>query len=109
MEYEQLLFLLTSNKSTYIEIENRDKGTILVKVHVKPVDNKKGTSFRGIIPVEIINNLDENDMQICSNVITKAINGLHWKAPKKGYYKYNHMEYYLRPDWKYWYSLRDQV
>jgi hypothetical protein len=105
-EYQLILSILNSNKSTYIEIENQEKGTLLVKVYVRPTDNKRKTDFIGFVANEVVSELSEEDMGICSYVITRSINGLHWKAPKKGYFKHNHLEYYIRPDWKYWYSIR---
>jgi hypothetical protein len=105
MEYTQLLHLLSSNPKIICHIVDKEKGTILVSLFVRPENNStRKTDFVGIKNEEIYFKLTDQDREICSQIITSSLNGLHWKS-SKGYYRSNCTEYYLRPNWKYWYSL----
>lgn len=105
-EYEHLKFLLTHNDKTICHLTDQEKGTILVQVYVKPETNSvRLMDFIDIPPQEIIAKLDDKDREVCSKLVTVAINGLHWKC-SKGYCRENCTEYYIKPDWKYWYSLK---
>ena len=87
-------------------MEEKEKGSTLVRLFVRPVEtSKRKTDFIGFVPEEIYWELKNEDREVCSKVITQAINGLHWKC-SKGYCRDNCTEYYIKPDWKYWYSLR---
>lgn len=105
MEYEQLLNVISRNPAIVCIITDLEKGTILVSLYVRPTNNKRKTDFIGVVSEEVYFDLQDQDLSLCSKIITQGMNGLHWKS-SKGYVRGNHVEYYLRPDWKYWYSLK---
>ena len=106
MEYEQLLSLLNDSKTTYCKITPLEKGQLLVNVYVRPPENSnRKMDFMEMNSVEVFHELKDEDREVCSKAITHALNGLHWKCSKKGYNRENNTEYYIKPDWKYWYSL----
>ena len=106
MEYEQLLSLLNDSKTTYCKITPLEKGQLLVNVYVRPPEkSNRKMDFMEMNSVEVFHDLKDEDREVCSKVITHALNGLHWKCSKKGYNRENNTEYYIKPDWKYWYSL----
>ncbi len=105
MEYRQLLHLLSSNPKVVCFPIDKEKGTVLVSLFVRPEKNSnRKTDFIGFKNEEVYFELTDQDREICSQVITSSLNGLHWKS-SKGYCRSNCTEYYLKPDWKYWYSL----
>jgi hypothetical protein len=102
-EYREILRRLHTTKEIYTVENVIEKGTLLVSVYVRPTKGIQAVDFVGFVSEEVHAEQTDADRQVCAEAISRAIKGLHWKVGK-GYCRKTTTDYYLRPDWKFWYS-----
>ena len=56
---------------------------------------------------EVYREQNDDDRVVCGTAITNATMGLHYR-PSRCYYESGQSRYFLRPDWKWWYSRTDK-
>jgi len=74
-----------------VSISRRDKGGDLRAINVKTA----GLSVQATIT--------DADATVIADTLMQCLYGLHFKVGK-GYLRGDHLDYYLRPDWTYWYA-----
>lgn len=104
-EYQELQSRLKSCNHTFCIYTPIEKGTILTQVFVRAdkASRRKVDYLDG--GIEIYAEQTDEDRCICLQDIMKATENLHFKV-SRAYCRVRDTEYYLRPDWKYWYSLK---
>ena len=103
LEYEKIRYRLRNDEQIFCIYTPVEKGTLLVSVYIKTSKSSRKVDFIGFISTEVHAEQNDSDRQVCAEFISTVVKDLHWKV-SKGYCRTNCTEYYIRPDWTYWYS-----
>jgi len=83
-----------------------DKGTLLVNVYIRSLSNVRKVRYIGDFEsVEVYDEQTDQERQICSDYIRKVLDGTHF-VTKRAYYPDAHTDYYIKPDWSYWFAQK---
>ena len=101
-ELEEVKDRLKGCQNVVVTIIEQPKATICVQIRVKATE-KTRRAIDIYYGKEVYRKPNDEDLKLCRSVIEVTLLGLHMVC-KKCYERRDCVEYYIRPDWKWWYS-----